>query len=69
MNVGLLFGSFNPIHNGHLAIAEYFEQLDDLDEVWLVVTPVNPFKEDSNLTSDTHRLKMCRLAVQKLNAK
>ena len=47
--VGLFFGTFNPIHIGHLALAEYFQKYGDLDEVWLVVTPHNPFKKKSNI--------------------
>ena len=45
MKIGLYFGSFNPIHNGHLIIASHFLNETDLDEVWMVVSPQNPFKE------------------------
>ena len=69
MNIGLFFGSFNPVHNGHMAIAQYFEQSDVLDEVWMVVTPVNPFKDKTNDASDVHRLEMCKMAVENTNIK
>ena len=47
--IGLFFGTFNPIHNGHLKVANYFLEKDHLDEVWLVVSPQSPFKEKENL--------------------
>ncbi|NQY66138.1 MAG: nicotinate (nicotinamide) nucleotide adenylyltransferase [Flavobacteriales bacterium] len=62
MNIGLLFGSFNPIHKGHISVAEYFMKQDCIDEVWLVVTPANPFKDMSQTVSGDQRLEMCRLA-------
>jgi nicotinate-nucleotide adenylyltransferase len=62
--IGLFFGSFNPIHIGHLIIGNYMAQLDLLDEVWFVVTPENPLKKKSNLLSDVHRLAMVRIAVE-----
>jgi nicotinate-nucleotide adenylyltransferase len=65
MKAGLLFGTFNPIHNGHLVIAEYFSEFTDLDEVWIVVTPHNPLKLQPSLLKDIHRLKMANLAVGK----
>jgi nicotinate-nucleotide adenylyltransferase len=49
MKIGLFFGSFNPIHTGHLVIASYMAQFTELDKVWLVVSPHNPFKEKSSL--------------------
>lgn len=64
MRIGCLFGTFDPPHNGHLAIAEHMLQHSGLDQVWLVVTPQNPFKMDRNLSLDQHRLAMVRLAVQ-----
>jgi nicotinate-nucleotide adenylyltransferase len=63
MKVGLYFGSFNPIHYGHLIIAQYFAEFTDLDEVWLVVTPQNPLKTSTGLLADHHRYEMARLAV------
>jgi len=62
--IGLYFGSFNPIHIGHLIIANYMVQLDDMDEVWFVVSPENPHKKKSNLLADFHRLAMVRIAVE-----
>jgi nicotinate-nucleotide adenylyltransferase len=61
--VGLLFGSFNPVHTGHLILAEYFATRTDLAEVWLVVSPQSPFKVGEELLPDTERLAMLRLAV------
>lgn len=61
---GLFFGSFNPIHNGHLILANYMCEFTDLDEVWFVVSPHNPLKEQKSLLADYHRLYLCRLAVE-----
>lgn len=61
--VGLFFGSFNPIHVGHLIIANTFVEKTDLDEVWFVVSPQNPLKERKTLLADYHRLEMVRRAV------
>ncbi len=61
---GLFFGSFNPIHNGHMILANFFAEHTDLDEVRLVVTPQNPLKKRSNLLQDYHRLYMARLATE-----
>lgn len=61
--VGLYFGSFNPIHLGHLIIANHMVTRTDLDEVWMVVTPTSPFKIDDELIGEQHRLQMVRLAV------
>ena len=59
----LFFGSFNPIHVGHLIIANTMVQVEGIDEVWLVVSPQNPLKERSTLLADHHRLAMVRRAV------
>ena len=64
MRIGCLFGTFDPPHNGHVALAEHMRTTCGLDEVWLVVTPLNPFKMDRALSPDTNRLAMVRLAVQ-----
>ena len=64
MQVGLYFGSFNPIHIGHLAIAGYFAQFTELDEVWFVVSPHNPFKEKKSLLKSYHRLALVRTAIE-----
>ena len=63
-NVGLFFGTFNPIHKGHLAVANYFAENTRLEEVWFVVSPHNPFKDQSDLLVNTHRLKMVELAIE-----
>ena len=62
--IGLFFGSFNPIHIGHLAIASWFVEFTDTDKVWYVVSPQNPFKEKKSLLADHHRLAMVRIAVE-----
>lgn len=64
MTIGCLFGSFDPPHLGHVAIAEHMLKAGGLAQVWLVVTPQNPFKQDRKLSPDQHRLAMTRLAVQ-----
>ncbi len=61
--VGLFFGSFNPIHFGHLCIANYFSEYTDLKEIWFVVSPQNPLKPKSSLLADYHRLELVRLAI------
>ncbi|MDR0365177.1 MAG: nicotinate-nucleotide adenylyltransferase [Bacteroidales bacterium] len=63
-NIGLFFGSFNPIHIGHLAIANYLYSFTDLDEIWFVVSPQNPLKEEQTLLNDGERLKMVALAIE-----
>lgn len=65
MKVGLYFGTFNPIHAGHLIIANHMAEYSDLDQVWLVVTPHNPHKKKSTLLDDHHRLQMVFLATEK----
>ena len=61
--VGLLFGSFNPVHTGHLILAEHFATRVDLTEVWLVVTPHNPFKAITGLLPEATRLHLVQLAI------
>lgn len=65
MNIGLFFGSFNPIHIGHLIIANYIIENSSLDKIWFVISPQNPFKEKKTLLGDHHRLEMVNLAIQK----
>jgi nicotinate-nucleotide adenylyltransferase len=65
MKVGLFFGSFNPIHIGHLIIANYIIENSNLTSIWFVVTPQNPFKNRSTLLKDHHRLEMVNLAIEK----
>lgn len=62
--IGLFFGSFNPIHIGHLALANYMAEFEGLDEVWFVVSPQNPFKETHVLIDAQHRLNMVNQAIQ-----
>lgn len=64
MKIGLYFGSFNPIHIGHLVIANHLQQYSDLDQVWFVVSPHNPFKEKSSLAHDHDRLHLVNLAIE-----
>ncbi len=61
---GLYFGSFNPIHIGHLIIAEYMLEHSDLQEIWFVVSPCNPLKKKSSLLDDRQRLYMVNLAIE-----
>lgn len=63
MNIGLLFGSFNPIHTGHLIIANLIKEQSDMQQVWFVVSPHNPFKKQSSLLHEFDRLDMVRAAV------
>ena len=62
--IGLFFGSFNPIHIGHLILANYVLENTDMDELWFVVSPQNPFKEKKSLLKDHNRLDMVQLAVK-----
>lgn len=62
--IGLYFGSFNPIHIGHLIIANHLVENSDLDQLWFVVTPHNPFKKKKTLLEDHHRLELVRRAVE-----
>lgn len=59
-----MFGSFNPVHNGHLIIAEYLAENTDLKQVWLVVSPQNPLKKKDTLLANIHRLAMVKIAVE-----
>ena len=62
--IGLFFGSFNPVHVGHLIIAEFMATRTELDQVWFVVSPHNPLKERNTLAKDQARLQMVRLAIE-----
>lgn len=62
--IGLFFGSFNPIHIGHLIIANFMATQTDLDEIWIVVSPQNPLKQKSSLARDQDRLHLVRIAIE-----
>jgi len=64
MNIGLYFGTFNPIHVGHLIIANHMANNTDLDQVWLVVSPQNPLKKKDTLLEDYHRLALVKVAIE-----
>ena len=64
LKVGLYFGSFNPIHIGHMAIANYMVEYTDLDQLWFVVSPQNPLKNKSNLLNDYQRLELVNRAIE-----
>jgi len=61
--IGLYFGSFNPVHIGHIAIAGYMTEFENLEEVWFVVSPHNPLKKKETLLDDYQRLYMVQLAI------
>lgn len=61
--IGLFFGSFNPIHIGHLILANYILEKSDMSELWFVVSPQNPFKDKKSLLDDHNRLEMVNLAI------
>lgn len=63
MKVGLFFGSFNPVHVGHLAIANYMLSFTDLDKIWFIISPHNPLKEKQTLLPDHHRYELVNLAI------
>jgi nicotinate-nucleotide adenylyltransferase len=64
MKVGLYFGSFNPIHNGHLIIAKHIINSTAIKQVWLIVSPHNPLKKSSQLLNEYHRLHLVQLAIE-----
>jgi len=63
MEIGLYFGSFNPIHHGHLIIASHILYNSDLDQLWFVVSPQNPLKQSAGLLNEYHRLYLVQLSV------
>lgn len=63
MKIGLYFGSFNPIHTGHLVIASFMAEFAGLEQVWLVVSPHNPLKMHQTLLQDYHRLQLVKIAI------
>jgi nicotinate-nucleotide adenylyltransferase len=64
MKIGLFFGSFNPIHHGHLMVASFIANHTDLQQVWLVVSPQNPHKTQSSLLNEYDRLHLAQLAIE-----
>lgn len=64
MKIGIYSGSFNPIHMGHLALANYIVEFTELDELWFLVSPQSPFKEDKDLVSEAQRFEMVKLAIE-----
>ena len=63
MNIGLYFGSFNPVHNGHLIIANHVINYTDIKQVWMVVTPQNPQKNSKSLLNEYDRLHLVQSAL------
>ncbi len=63
MKIGLYFGSFNPIHTGHLIIANYFANNTELSQIWFVISPQNPLKSDLNLLNKYHRKYLIDIAI------
>ncbi len=63
MKIGLFFGSFNPIHIGHLIIANYILNETEVEKIWLIVSPLNPFKADASLLNEHYRLNLVKEAV------
>lgn len=64
MKTGLFFGTFNPIHHGHMMIANFMHSFTDLDEIWFIITPQSPFKTKESLLEDRDRLHLVDLAIQ-----
>lgn len=64
MKIGLYFGSFNPVHHGHLIIASHIINAEIVDEVWLVVSPQNPFKNSAVLLNENHRFHLVQMALE-----
>lgn len=63
MKIGLFFGSFNPIHVGHMVLANHMLEYTDLDQIWFIVSPQNPFKKKSSLLDEKHRLQLVNIAI------
>ena len=63
MKIGLFFGSFNPIHFGHMAIANYMVEYTDIDQLWFIISPQNPFKTKASLLADYHRYELVNRAI------
>lgn len=65
-NIGLFFGSFNPIHNGHVLLADFMFNYSGVDEIWFVISPKNPLKEQSELLAEEIRCKLVELATEEI---
>ena len=63
MKIGLFFGTYNPVHIGHMVIANYMVEYTDMDQLWMVVTPQNPFKQKESMLKDFDRLHLVNLAI------
>jgi nicotinate-nucleotide adenylyltransferase len=63
MKIGLFFGSFNPVHVGHMVLANYMLEYTDLDKIWFVISPHNPLKKKSSLLDEKHRLQLVNIAI------
>lgn len=63
MNIGLFFGSFNPVHTGHLIIANHILNETDLKKIWIIISPLNPFKTDNSLLDEYTRLELVKVAI------
>mgnify|MGYP002141568695 CR=1 FL=1 len=68
MNIGLFFGSFNPVHTGHMIIANHFAENADLHQVWFVISPQNPFKEKSSLLDEKYNVSPSAVGKNSSNA-
>ena len=63
MKIGLFFGSFNPVHCGHMVLAGYLSEFTDLEQIWFIVSPHNPLKLKNSLLQDYHRLSLVKIAI------
>ena len=63
MKIGLFFGSFNPVHVGHMVLANYMLEYTDLDKIWFIISPHNPLKKKNSLLDEKHRLQLVNLAI------
>ena len=67
MKIGLFFGTFNPVHKGHLDIANFIVEDTDIEQLWFIISPLNPFKKKTNLLSDNYRYELVNLAIKNIN--
>ena len=64
MKIGLYFGSFNPVHNGHLIIATHIANYTDIQQVWFIISPLNPLKKSNSLLNEQHRKHLIDLCIE-----